>query len=90
MDEDTAGTDPGVSNSVFRVAAIAGGPQGGAQVEFDSATNRVYVLYRRTNLTTGATAPWATVGVAAVTGARLSIVDTNRFEGGFYRLGVLR
>jgi hypothetical protein len=90
MDEDTAGTDPAVSNSVFRVAAIAGGSSGGAQVELDSATNRVYVLYGITNLTAGATAPWATVGVAAGTGGRIGIVDTNRLDRRFYRLRVMR
>ena len=53
LHECIAGTDPTNRNSVLTLTGLSIQPDGTALVQWQSATNRVYVLGKGTNLTVG-------------------------------------
>lgn len=95
--EFVADTDPLDDNSFFRIIDISCGGENAADitlppiitsVSFESSSNRVYTLYRTTNLTGGAWHEVPSQINVQGSGAIQSLPDTNALHKSFYRVGV--
>ena len=84
--EFLAGTDPTDAASSLRILDLRAAPP---QLTVLSATNRLYTLYRRPDLTTGTWIPVSDQTDLPGTGSLLTLIDSNTPAGNcFYRVSV--